>query len=283
MTETRRGPRLTGDNDLWGPKDAARLIAVPTEDDDKYSRGVLGVITGSDQYPGAAVLGVEAALRTGVGMVRYLGPSRASTLVLQRRPEAVTSNGRVQAWLIGSGMDHATRNEATHERINDAIAQALPTILDGGAFDLHSSSAGPTVITPHYRELARVLGTEVADIVADPRTAARRTADELGVTVLLKGHTSYIASPDGTQLAASSATSWLATAGSGDALGGILGALVATHAEQLDSDPALLAHLAASATVIHGLAARRASAGGPFTILDLAAAVPATIAGMLAG
>ncbi len=54
----------------------AAQIAVPGQDDDKYTRGVLGVITGSTLYPGAAVLGVEAALRTGVGMVRYLGPER---------------------------------------------------------------------------------------------------------------------------------------------------------------------------------------------------------------
>ena len=57
----------------WTPSDAARFIAVPASDDDKYSRGVLGVVTGSAAYPGAAVLGVEAALHTGVGMVRYLG------------------------------------------------------------------------------------------------------------------------------------------------------------------------------------------------------------------
>ena len=92
--------------------DAAAWIAEPSASDDKYSRGVLGVATGSDRYPGAAVLGVEAALRTGVGMVRYVGPSRATDLVLARRPEAVPGRGRVQAWLIGSGMDAADRDDA---------------------------------------------------------------------------------------------------------------------------------------------------------------------------
>src|SRR5688500_5470355 len=88
-----------------------RAIAVPLEGDDKYSRGVLGVMTGSAQYPGAAVLGVEAALRTGVGMVRYVGPEPAKQLVLARRPEAVSGMGRVQAWLVGSGTDPASRTE----------------------------------------------------------------------------------------------------------------------------------------------------------------------------
>ena len=77
--------------------DAAALVRVPTADDDKYSRGVVGFVTGSTRYPGAAVLGVEAALRTGVGMVRYLGPARPTDLVLQRRPEVVANDGRVQA------------------------------------------------------------------------------------------------------------------------------------------------------------------------------------------
>ena len=63
--------------EIFGRVEAAASIAVPSDDDDKYSRGVVGFVTGSARYPGAAVLGVEAALRTGVGMVRYLGPGRA--------------------------------------------------------------------------------------------------------------------------------------------------------------------------------------------------------------
>src|SRR6185312_9288269 len=92
-------------DDLFGPGQAARWIAVPGPGDDKYARGVVGFVTGSAPYPGAAVLGVEAAARTGVGMIRYLGPGRATRLVLQRRPEAVTVDGRVQAWVLGSGQD----------------------------------------------------------------------------------------------------------------------------------------------------------------------------------
>ncbi|WP_455132161.1 hypothetical protein [Microbacterium aurum] len=73
---------------------AAAVLRRPTGHDDKYSRGVVGLRTGSDAYPGAAVR---------VGMVRYLGPERPRALVLHRRPETVTADGRVQAWVIGSG------------------------------------------------------------------------------------------------------------------------------------------------------------------------------------
>ena len=266
---------------LWTPTDAGQLIAVPLADDDKYSRGVLGVITGSEQYPGAAVLGVEAALRTGVGMVRYIGPQRAADLVLQRRPEAVASNGRVQAWLMGSGMDHAAIADAAGTSMAEAISQGLPTILDGGAFELHTNVTGPTIITPHFRELARVLGVEVDTIASDPAAAAERAASQLGLTVLLKGHTTYVAAPDGTRLSARSAPSWLATAGAGDALGGVLGALVATHSREIADDPGLLARLGATASVIHGLAAERASRGGPLTILALTDEIPATVAALV--
>jgi len=261
----------------WTEDDAAHHIAVPGEHDDKYSRGVLGVITGSDQYPGAAVLGVEAALHTGVGMVRYLGPPRPAALVLARRPEAVTADGRVQAWLLGSGMDPVDRDIAPMET---ALAQGLPTILDGGALDLHTRATGPVVITPHYGELARLVGGDVSAIAADPEAFARSASDDLGVTVLLKGHTTVVAGP-GVALRVRSAPTWLATAGAGDALAGILGALVATQSARVPEDPDELARLAATAALIHGLAASRASAGGPLTILGLCAALPATISALI--
>ena len=227
---------------LWTADDTARHIAVPGENDDKYSRGVLGVITGSRMYPGAAVIGVEAALRTGVGMVRYLGGPRASDLVLQRRPEAVTATGRVQAWLIGSGMDHEQRDDL--DLMLSALAQPVPVVLDGGAIDLHDRAAGQVVITPHYRELGRLLGADAGEIADAPAAWATNAAEELGVTVLLKGHTTHIAGP-GIALSASSAPTWLATAGAGDALAGILGALVATHHREAAGDPQELARLAA--------------------------------------
>ena len=271
---------MTTEYTAWTADDAAAQIAVPGEHDDKYSRGVLGVVTGSTMYPGAAVLGVEAALRTGVGMVRYLGPDRPSQLVLSRRPEVVTANGRVQAWLLGSGIETATGSES--ERwMTEALAQNVPVVLDGGALELHSKAVGPMVITPHFRELANIVGGTVEEIAKDPGAAASAAARKLGATILLKGHITYVASPNGIRLRASTAPSWLATAGAGDALGGVLGALLATHSDAVLEDSDELARLAATAAVIHGLAAQRASNGGPLTVLDLAAGVSATVAALL--
>jgi NAD(P)H-hydrate repair Nnr-like enzyme with NAD(P)H-hydrate dehydratase domain len=271
----------------WEAAQARDWIAVPQATDDKYSRGVLGMRTGSTGYPGAAVLGVEAASRTGVGMLRYLGPRRVSTLVLQRRPEIVTADGRVQAWLLGSGMDAGARSAQTTAHLEEALRQGLPTVLDAGALDLVGTGAGATVITPHYRELAALLSrtgeTVPAErIAADPGAWAIRTAGLLGVTVLLKGNTTHIASPSGIRLTVSGAPAWLATAGSGDVLAGILGALLATHSTRIEADADAVAALAATAAFVHATAADRASAGGPIVALDIAQAVPATIAALFA-
>ncbi|WP_207453226.1 ADP-dependent NAD(P)H-hydrate dehydratase [Herbiconiux sp. SYSU D00978] len=260
----------------------AAWIVVPRASDDKYRRGVLGVVTGSAMYPGAAVLGVEAALRTGVGMLRYLGPGRAADFVLHRRPEIVTAPGRVQAWLLGSGVDPETRDEPSTKYMTDAFAGELPVVADSGSLDLLDGAVAPVVITPHYRELARLTGQDPADVEADAAGSAARAADSLGVTVLLKGARTHVASPDGTRLVCESHVGWLATAGTGDALAGILGALVATNAQRA-TDPGGLAHLAAAASVLHSLAGERASGGGPLTVLDLAAAVPGVIAELLRG
>jgi len=265
----------------WTSADAAGHVSVPENEADKYSRGVLGMATGSTEYPGAAVLGVDAALHTGVGMVRYLGPSRAADFVLNRRPETVTVPGRVHAWLLGSGMDAMTRDPKTAGILESAIGQGLPTVLDAGALDLVTRVTGPTLITPHFGELARALQMSKQQIAADPAAAVILAVRKLGVTVLLKGHTTYVAAPDGTRLTAGVAPSWLATAGAGDALAGIIGALVATHADLIAADPGALARIAATAAMIHGMAAEAASKGGPFTILDLIGRVPEVIAGLL--
>jgi hydroxyethylthiazole kinase-like uncharacterized protein yjeF len=272
----------------WSAAAAREWIAVPAEDSDKYRRGVLGVITGSARYPGAAVLGVEAAVRTGLGMVRYIGDQRAADFVLHRRPEVVTASGRVQAWLLGSGMDAESRGDEATSRLRDALAQAVPAVVDAGALDLIADAVGPVIVTPHYRELARVMKSQgvdcsVDEIAARPARWARQAARILNVTVLLKGHATQVASPEGEQIVVQLAPTWLATAGSGDVLAGILGALVATHAESIDADGhGALVRLGASAAAIHGLAAERASAGGPIAALDVAEAVPATIAALLA-
>ncbi|PZQ91879.1 MAG: NAD(P)H-hydrate dehydratase [Leifsonia xyli] len=267
----------------FGPEQAVGWIAVPGPADDKYSRGVVGFATGSARYPGAAVLGVEAALHTGVGMVRYLGAGRPTRLVLQRRPEAVTAEGRVQAWVLGSGQDPDALDDFSATVRDRTLADAVPTVLDAGALGFVERVVGTRVLVPHAGELARMLGRDRAEVTADAPGAALEAASVFDAVVLLKGHTSYVASPDGGLLDVSCAPAWTATAGAGDALAGVLGALLATHALEVDADPGAAAPLAATAAVLHGLAAERASSGGPFTVLELCAELPGVIRGLLRG
>lgn len=276
----------------WETADCRAWIAVPGAADDKYSRGVLGVVTGSREYPGAAVLGVEAASRTGVGMVRYLGDDVPVAMVLQRRPETVTALGRVQAWLLGSGMDAAHRGSSDADRLHTALGQRVPVVVDAGALDLVGTAAGPAVITPHYRELSRLLAdrdmsVSPEEIASDARAWAVRAAGLLNVTVLLKGHVTHVAAPgtEAIDVCTGPDVGWLATAGSGDVLAGVLGALVATHADRVARDGHdALARLAATAAALHGAAAAAASedrSGGPFTAVDVAEAMSSVVGRVL--
>jgi hydroxyethylthiazole kinase-like uncharacterized protein yjeF len=279
--------------------DAARWIAVPAPDDDKYSRGVLGAMTGSTSYPGAAVLSVQAAHRTGVGMVRYLGPRHPSELVLARRPEVVTADGRVQAWVIGSGIDERALKPKRRARIIRALESGEPAVIDAGVLGLFAehrlttatgTGAGTdtgggrtkTILTPHFSELVVLLGragidTDVDAVKQAPADWAVRAAEATGAVVLLKGTTTYIADPHGARLTVSGAPSWLATAGSGDVLGGALGALVATHRDEIDADARALAPLAATGALLHARAAEIASGGGPIAALDVADALGSAV------
>lgn len=273
----------------WTAEDASEWLSEPGASDDKYRRGVLGVITGSPDYPGAAVLGVEAAHRTGVGMVRFTGPRAVRQAVISARPETVGVAGRVQAWLLGSGMDSSHRSFLLAGELQHALASGEPTVLDAGGLDLVGSHTAPTVITPHSRELANLLNerdvlTSVEEVDADPAAWAERAANHLQVAVLLKGSVTHVCDPAGTRLTVTAATHWLASAGTGDVLGGVIGALAATHHDRLASDATAITYLAATAAYIHGEAARRASEawdGGPVTALDVAHAIPPVIGALL--
>ena len=275
----------------WTADDASDWLSAPSATDDKYRRGVLGVITGSPDFPGAAVLGVEAAHRTGVGMVRFTGPRAVRQAVLAARPETVAVPGRVQAWLLGSGMDTDHRSFVLAGDLQHALASGEPVVLDAGGLDLVGSHTAPTVITPHSRELARLLNDRdidctVEEVDADPAGWAERTAHELQVAVLLKGAVTHVCDPDGTRLTVTESTHWLASAGTGDVLGGVIGALAATHHERLAADATAITSLAATAAFIHSEAARRATeawGGGPVTALDVAQAIPPVVGRLLRG
>ena len=183
--------------------DVRPLWPVPGPGDHKYTRGVLGIVAGTTAYPGAAVLSVLGALGTGPGMVRYHGPADVRALVLASAPEVVTASGRVQAWVLGSGVDPADPDATeTRELIEQTLAADEPALIDAGALALVGPRSAFTVLTPHAGELAallsRLTGREVTrgQVESAPLISARAAADALGAVVVLKGATSLVVAPD---------------------------------------------------------------------------------------
>ena len=271
--------------------DIRELLPRPGAESDKYRRGVLGLLAGSDRFTGAVLLAAGGAVHGGAGMVRVVTADVAAVLVRQAWPETVVtvhpeegdwdltgSAGRVQAWVAGPGMG---TGPGAAGRLAAVLGTDLPVLVDADGLTILSEHPGllprqpPTLITPHAGELARLLRTEPAAVEARRLEHARLAAAQLGVTVLLKGSTTVIASSQGPALVNPTGTPWLATAGSGDVLSGLAGALLAQGL------PPAQAGLAAA--YLHGLAGRLAAAppspGGPgeapIGASDLVRALPA--------
>ena len=258
---------------VWTSRDAAKCIIVPSDLDHKYSRGVLGLITGSAQFPGAAVLTTSAALATGLGMARFHSSSGLAHLVLHQSPEAVVQPGPVTAWLAGSGIHQKKYSDFTtflrHRWFTLLKRQSVPTVLDAGALHLAGKLNQPTLITPHSGELSRLFaqhGITVSSevIESDPATWAKKCSQLLNVTILLKGSRTVVAQGD-LVISLPEATAYLATAGTGDVLAGIIGALVATNYIEILNSQERLAHVAATGAFIHNQAALLASRGAPIS------------------
>jgi ADP-dependent NAD(P)H-hydrate dehydratase / NAD(P)H-hydrate epimerase len=268
--------------------DVSRLWPTPGPADDKYSRGVLGVVAGGERYTGAALLAVTSAVCSGAGMVRYIGPPTPTMLIRSQVPEAVFGEGRVQAWLVGPGLDPG--DESAPGRDHRAAAQSaldsgLPCVVDAGGLDLIiGARATPTLLTPHAGELATLLSrleglrttVDRAAVTSAPLAHARRLAELTQCTVLLKGATTLVVSPGSSGLAVRSqadAPAWLATAGSGDVLAGLAGTLLACGLSLMDSGSV--------AALVHGLAGDAANPGGPVRALDVAHAIPGVVAALM--
>ena len=276
LTGSPQAERLDRDDvrDLW---------PVPEPSDHKYSRGVLGVIAGSADFPGAAVLTTTAAVSAGVGMVRYIGPQRATDHVVTAVPEVVHGLGQVQAWVIGSGLaqDISRLDDDQSVAIDQALASDVPVLIDAGGLDvladrgLQLRRGRPTILTPHAGECARLLGIERATVDSDPVSHAEQLAQRTGAWVLLKGSVTLIVGPeqDHPVIAQADGPAWLATAGSGDVLSGLIGALLAGGLS-----PAIAGALGA---LVHGVAADDANPGGPIRALDVAHQIPRTVGRLL--
>jgi len=249
-------------------EDVAGLLPRADRESDKYRRGVVGVAAGSAQYTGAAVLCAGGALRGGAGMVRYLGADEPAALVRAQWPEVVVGEGRVQAWAVGSGA-----GDDAAGRLDRALADDVPTVVDADALEALAGRSGrrgrsvPLLLTPHAGELARLVGADRDEVEARRLHHATTAATELGAVVLLKGSTTVVAGPDGRVRVNPTGTPALATAGSGDVLAGLCGALLAGGLNPFDAGSV--------AAWLHGLAGRLASAGGaPLAAGDVLAALP---------
>ncbi|AJQ90317.1 NAD(P)H-hydrate epimerase [Propionibacterium freudenreichii] len=212
---------------MWATElvDIAAHWPFPGVDSDKYSRGVVGLDTGSERYPGAGVLSTTGALFSGAGMIRFCGARRSAELVGAAMPSVTFGPGRVEAWVLGCGW--GARDDAASV-IAERLATGVPAVLDADALrDLPDTVPGNCLLTPHAGELARLLGRDRAEVEADPVAAARTAAARYGATVLLKGSTQYVAEPSGRVTLAVEGPAWTAQAGSGDTLAGICGTLLA--------------------------------------------------------
>jgi len=309
-------PHLPPEPALRAPQrdDISAMLPRPTAESDKYRRGVLGLLAGSDRFTGAVLLSSGGAVHGGAGMVRVVTAQVAAVLVRQTYPETVVtvhpepagdgtgdgdgtgtgdgwdligSVGRVQAWTAGPGM--GTGPDAV-ARLSAILGTDLPVLVDADGLTILSQHKNllprqaPTLITPHAGELARLLGGDPADVEARRLEHARRAAAELGVTVLLKGSTTVIASPDdGTVLVNPTGTPWLATAGSGDVLSGLTGSLLAQGLAPAQAGLAgaylhgLAARLAAEPAAEAGAAGEAADGAGqaPIGASDVVRALPA--------
>ncbi len=247
--------------------DVRALLPRPTPDAHKYTRGVVGVRAGSEQYPGAGVLCVSGAGSGLVGMVRYLGG--AADLVRDKHPEVVVGAGRVQAWVIGSG-----GGSEAPQALADSLADGVPVVVDADGLTHVTGPLGvPALLTPHAGELSRMLGVEREEIEADQLHFARLAASTYDAVVLLKGRHTLVAEPGGRVHATTVGPSWLATAGAGDVLAGICGALLAAGLHPFDAG--------AVGSWLHGAAAVAAGDGGPVTAPDVALALPGLLRTLL--
>ncbi|MFE2295217.1 NAD(P)H-hydrate dehydratase [Streptomyces sp. NPDC059452] len=278
------GPELPEPPDLEALQsaDVAALLPVPGAESDKYSRGVVGVVAGSERYPGAAVLAVAGALRGGAGAVRYVGPG--ADAVIARFPETLvhagppSKAGRVQAWVVGPGLGDGRWAE---EAAADVLAADVPVLVDADGLRLLDpetvrTRTAATVLTPHAGEAAALLGVAREEVEAGRLAAVRELAARYRATVLLKGSTTLVAEARDTPVRVNpTGTGWLATAGSGDVLSGLTGSLLAAGLAPRDA--------ASVGAYLHGLAARHGSDGGPVSAQDVADSIPAAWRDVRAG
>ncbi|MDE2006740.1 MAG: NAD(P)H-hydrate dehydratase [Rhodospirillales bacterium] len=249
VLETIRPATFANSRALW------RLPARDVESH-KYRHGHVTILGGA-AMTGAGRLAAEAARRAGAGLVSIAAPAgigavyRAGapgTIVTEAPLAELLADPRREVWVCGPGL-----GDGAGDALASLLAARRIVVADADALTACAGRpealAGAAVVTPHAAEFARVFGPSGPDRLAAAREAARRT----GAVVVLKGADSIVAAPDGRAAINDNAPPWLATAGTGDVLAGMIAALLAQGMAAWEA--------AAAAVHWHGAAARRAGPG----------------------
>jgi ADP-dependent NAD(P)H-hydrate dehydratase / NAD(P)H-hydrate epimerase len=264
----------TGKSGNWGMTfsvkiDAQHIIQrpvlkVPATDTHKYLRGHCVVVSGPRFRTGAARLSASAALAVGAGLVTLVGDEAAlcehaahvTAIMLRERDDTWSAiDNRVRAIAIGPGLDASA---TSRKAVLQLLAKDIPMVLDAGAltaFERHNDQlfeavSNQVVFTPHEGEFSRLFpGIPLEDRIK----AAQAAALVSGAVIILKGPHSIIASPSGNYAVNTHSSPWLATAGSGDVLTGLVCGLLAQGMDAFDG--------ACAATWLHGDIGVRGGAG----------------------
>ena len=244
-------------------------LTPPPFDSSKYTRGKLLVVGGD--MGGASLLAATAAQRAGAGYVELLADGRGpAPHALVRRPYQAhaLADDRIRAIAIGPGLG---LDDKARDRLAAALAAGKPMVLDADVLTLIGRDGHDRlknhVVTPHWGEFVRLFGDNGQDRLSQARAAAAAS----GAVVLLKGSATIVAHPDGRAAINPLATGWLASAGTGDVLTGIIGAFLAQGWDPFEATQA--------GAWAHAEAGRRV---GPLLIADdLVAVLPSVLADCL--
>ena len=234
-------------------------------DSNKGDHGALGIVGGGPGMVGAAFLAARTALYCGTGRVYVVRPSLQDHYVLDPlTPEVMVIDAAqskqkpINAWVIGPGLG---TSDAAHQLIADMLGRDQPMVIDADGLNLMAEDpalgrqcarrSAPTIITPHPGEASRLLALSVEHIQSHRPQCAQQLAEKLNAVAVLKGHQTVIASPQDGLTINDTGNAALATAGTGDVLAGLIGALIAQGVTAQ--------HAAIEGARIHGIAAQQAA------------------------
>ena len=276
---------LSCDSNLWEsplPEGIARLAdtgpiprLIPGIFDNKYTHGVTGIAAGSENFPGAGIMCTAGALHTTTSMVLTIGDITNFPEVVPVKDVAAAR--RVDAWVVGPGRG---TDDAALSELEEILDSKLPVVIDADAITLIAQHphlrerVRGAVLTPHAGEFARLGGK-----------SQQQLSDELGCHILLKGRITTITSPHELPVSINTGNSFAATAGSGDVLAGVIGALLAwrsVHHPTQDSMQPSMQETLLSAVAIHAhaaaLSAKQPEGYAPTTAMAIATALSQAIA-----